>query len=189
MLFVGGWWDEEDILGPQLAYHTVEKADSAGRNRIVLGPWFHGDGREPAAIRSGRSGSAARRPHYFRTAIQRPWFAYYLHGKGDGRFPEAWAFATGENTWHTFDAWPPEECQPRNLYLRANGRLSFDPPPASLRAARYRRDASRPAPGTTMATSPTPRTPFPTCLARTTGAAGAPGCCRISASWTTAPTC
>jgi uncharacterized protein len=39
------------------------------------------------------------------------------------------------------------------------------------------------------ATSPTPRIPSPTCLDRTTGAAGAPGCCRISASWTTARTC
>jgi uncharacterized protein len=131
ILFVGGWWDQEDILGPQLAYHTVEKADSAGRNRIVLGPWVHRGWVERGGDSLGPIRLGSNTADHFREAIQRPWFAYYLHDKGDGRFPEAWAFATGENTWHTFDAWPPGNVRPRNLYLRANGRLSFDPPPAS----------------------------------------------------------
>ncbi|HUR94493.1 MAG TPA: CocE/NonD family hydrolase, partial [Gemmatimonadales bacterium] len=78
ILFVGGWWDQEDILGPQLAYRTVEQADTANLNRIVLGPWYHrgwaqagGDSLGP--IRLGRNTA-----DYFRERIQRPWFAHYL---------------------------------------------------------------------------------------------------------------
>lgn len=136
ILFVGGWWDQEDILGPQLAYHTVEKADSSHWNRIVLGPWFHGGWAEPGGDSLGPIRLGSKTADYFREKIQRPWFAYYLHGKGDGRFPEAWAFATGENQWHTFDAWPPSSAEPRNIYLREDGALSFDAPSTSTRPDR-----------------------------------------------------
>lgn len=40
-LFVGGFWDEEDMLGAQLAYRTLERSDARDMNRIVLGPWAH----------------------------------------------------------------------------------------------------------------------------------------------------
>jgi hypothetical protein len=128
MLFVGGWWDQEDILGPQLAYHTVERADKDSVNRIVLGPWFHGGWAQRGGDSLGPIRFGSNTADYFREQIQRPWFAYYLHGKGDGRFPEAWAFETGENRWHKFDAWPPRNAEPRNIYLRESGTLSFDPP-------------------------------------------------------------
>lgn len=131
MLFVGGWWDQEDILGPQLAYRTVEKADTKDWNRIVLGPWFHGEWAQPGGDSLGPIRLESNTADWFREHIQRPWFAYYLHGEGDGRFPEAWAFETGENRWHSFDAWPPRNARPRDIYLRENGRISFDPPPAS----------------------------------------------------------
>ena len=131
ILFVGGWWDQEDILGPQLAYHTVERADTNGWNRIVLGPWFHGGWALPGGDSLGPIRLGSNTADYFREHIQRPWFAYYLHGEGDGRFPEVWAFETGENRWHTFDAWPPRNAKPRNIYLRASGKLSFDPPPST----------------------------------------------------------
>ena len=131
ILFVGGWWDQEDILGPQLAYRTVERADAKDWNRIVLGPWFHNGWLQPGGDSLGPIRLGSNTADYFREKIQRPWFAYYLHGKGDGRFPEAWAFETGENRWRTFDAWPPRNVRPRDIYMRENGKLSFDPPPAS----------------------------------------------------------
>jgi putative CocE/NonD family hydrolase len=131
ILFVGGWWDQEDILGPQLAYHTVEKTDSADRNHIVLGPWFHGGWADAGGDSLGPIRLGSNTADWFREKIQRPWFAYYLHGTGDGRFPEAWAFETGGNEWRTFDAWPPKEAKAREIYLREGGTLSFGPPPAS----------------------------------------------------------
>ncbi len=131
ILFGGGWWDQEDILGPQLAYHAVEQTDTRGWNHIVLGPWFHGGWARPGGDSLGPIRLGSNTADYFRERIQRPWFAYWLHGTGDGKFPEAWAFETGENAWHTFDAWPPRDARPRALYLRDHGMISFDPPPAS----------------------------------------------------------
>jgi hypothetical protein len=128
ILFVGGWWDAEDMLGPQLAYHTVERADKNGWARIVLGPWFHGEWARPGGDSLGPIRLGSNTADYFREHIQRPWFAYYLHGQGDGRFPKAWAFETGGNRWRTFDNWPPQSAKPRNIYLRASGTLSFQPP-------------------------------------------------------------
>ena len=47
VLNVGGYWDQEDVLGPQEAYRTLEKADTKRWNHIER-PWFanwlHGDG-------------------------------------------------------------------------------------------------------------------------------------------------
>jgi putative CocE/NonD family hydrolase len=128
MLFVGGFWDEEDILGPQIGYRTVEQEDRAGLNRIVMGPWAHRGWSMPGGDSLGPLQFGNRTADHFREQIQRPWFAHYLHDKGDGRFPEAWAFESGSNQWRTFDAWPPKTAAKRNLYLRENGMLSFDPP-------------------------------------------------------------
>jgi putative CocE/NonD family hydrolase len=103
----------------------VEKRDSAGRNHIVLGPWYHGGWAEPGGDSLGPIRLSGNTADYFREQIQRPWFAYYLHGKGDGRFPEAWAFETGANQWRTFDSWPPKNARPMKLYLGENGTLAF----------------------------------------------------------------
>src|SRR5450432_638595 len=41
-LHVGGYFDQEDMNGPQLMYAHMEKKDTFNRNFIVLGPWNHG---------------------------------------------------------------------------------------------------------------------------------------------------
>ena len=131
-LVVGGWWDAEDILGPQLLYRTLERTDSARRNFLVMGPWSHGSWLHPGGDSLGPVSFEAKSADYFRASIQRPWFAYYLHGEGEGRFPEAQVFETGANEWRRFDAWPPTDATPRRLYLRENGGLVFDPPFAAV---------------------------------------------------------
>jgi hypothetical protein len=148
LLFVGGWWDQEDVLGPQVAYRTVEKSDSASWNHIVLGPWFHGMWNRPGGDSLGPVALGEPTADWFRENIQRPWFAYYLHGKGDGRFPEAWAFESGENQWRTFDAWPPKGVQPQRIYLREGGKLAFEPPGAAPKAPydAYVSDPAHPIP-------------------------------------------
>jgi putative CocE/NonD family hydrolase len=127
MLFVGGWWDAEDILGPQLLYRTLEKRDRGDRNRLVMGPWVHGEwaGSGPDSI--GPSPVGGNTGEYFRQHIQRPWLAHYLHGD-DERFPEAWVFETGANQWRTFDRWPPRNVTARKLYLGPDRLLSLSPP-------------------------------------------------------------
>ena len=142
-LFVGGFWDEEDLLGAPLAYHTLERADTKGQNRIVMGPWNHGQWNRPGGDTLGALRFGSRTADEYREKILRPWFAYYLHDTGDGRFPEAWVFESGSNAWRTFDAWPPRDAVTRQLYLRENGLLAFEPPPA--RAAAYDAWTSDPA--------------------------------------------
>jgi putative CocE/NonD family hydrolase len=130
VLNVGGFWDQEDVFGPQEAYRTLEKKDTKNWNHIVLGPWFHGGWSGPGDnIGPLKFGDGIGL--HFRETIQRPFFAFYLHGKGDGKFAEAYIFESGENKWHTFDAWPPREAKPRSIYLRENGMVSFDPPPTA----------------------------------------------------------
>ena len=128
MLFVGGFWDEEDILGPQLMYRTLEKSDRRGLNHIVLGPWFHNDWLRPGGDSLGAIKLGSNTAQYFREKIQRPFLAYYLHDKGDGHFADAWVFDAGERKWNTFDSWPAKNAKTRNIYLRDNHRLSFDAP-------------------------------------------------------------
>ena len=128
ILFVGGFWDEEDILGAQLAYRTVERADTKGWNHIVLGPWSHGSWQRPGGDSLGPLRLGSNTADWYREHVQRPWFAWWLHGKGDGRFPEAVVFESGANEWRTFDAWPPRNAVKRDLFLRADGRLAFGPP-------------------------------------------------------------
>jgi len=41
--------------------------------------------------------------------------------------PEVMAFRTGANVWETFDSWPPPG-EPRDIYLHAGRRASFDAP-------------------------------------------------------------
>ncbi|MEO8029836.1 MAG: CocE/NonD family hydrolase, partial [Gemmatimonadota bacterium] len=145
-LFVGGFWDQEDILGPQLGYRTVEKADTNHSNHIVLGPWFHGMWNGPGGDSLGPIRFNMMTADWYRANVLRPWFAYYLHGMGDGKFPEAWAFETNENQWHRFDHWPPKNAAPKSIYLRESGTISFEAPKAASAFDSYTSDPAHPIP-------------------------------------------
>jgi uncharacterized protein len=128
---VAGWWDQEDFYGPQKTYEILEKKDVAHKNNIVIGPWNHGGwGRGPGNA-LGNIKFDTSTGIDFRKDIQAKWFAYYLKGKGDGNFAEAITFQTGSNQWKTYDSWPPAAAVKKNLYLRSNGKLSFDKPDAN----------------------------------------------------------
>jgi putative CocE/NonD family hydrolase len=57
-------------------------------------------------------------------------------------------FETGSNRWRTFDAWPPTRATARSLYLRAGGKLAFDPPSSGEAGGSdgYVSDPARPVP-------------------------------------------
>jgi len=146
---VSGWWDQEDMVGPQSAYNTLEKNDRHNQNFIVMGPWNHGgwgggDGKSLGNIKFGDQATGV----YFRKEIQARWFAWYLKGKGDGKFAEAISFQTGSNKWMNYPAWPPKEAVEKNIYVHANGKLSFEKPGATEAKAfdSYVSDPSKPVP-------------------------------------------
>ncbi len=148
ILNVAGWWDQEDFYGPQETYKILAVRDSFHRDHLVIGPWNHGGWANGDGSRLGNIEFHSPTGNYFRREIQAAWFAYYLKGEGSGDFPMVRSFQTGTDRWMQYDRWPPADSRPRNLYLRADGTLSFDPPEANPSGAflSYVSDPSRPVP-------------------------------------------
>ena len=148
IMHVAGWWDQEDFYGPQKTYEILEKKDAHHKNNIVIGPWNHGGWAGGPGNKLGNIKFDTSTGIDFRKDIQAKWFAWYLKGKGDGNFAEAITFQTGSNQWKTYDTWPPSAAAKKNLYLQANGKLSFDKPVAgkSSSSDSYISDPAHPVP-------------------------------------------
>jgi putative CocE/NonD family hydrolase len=84
----------------------------------------------------------------YREKAELPFFNFYLKDKGTLELPEALVFETGSNRWVSYDRWPPRHTEERKIYLRADGRLSFEPPPESddRAADSYTSDPRKPVP-------------------------------------------
>jgi len=124
-LNVAGWWDQEDFYGPTATYERLEKVDSKNLNYFVAGPWNHGGWGHGAGHSLGDIPFGSDTSVYFRQNIEAPWFAYWLKDKGKLPLKEALTFQTGSDEWTQFDSWPPHQAQPRNIYMREDGALSF----------------------------------------------------------------
>jgi putative CocE/NonD family hydrolase len=127
-LNVAGWWDQEDFYGPMATYANLEKNDATHMNYLVVGPWNHGGWAHGPGNWLGQIPFASNTGEYFREKVEAPWFAYWLHDKGELPLKEALLFQTGSNTWTRFDAWPPRDAQSKSLYFGADGKLNFDAP-------------------------------------------------------------
>ncbi|HET9305312.1 MAG TPA: CocE/NonD family hydrolase [Candidatus Sulfotelmatobacter sp.] len=144
-LNVAGFWDQEDPWGPWQIFRHAEESDPQHTNFIVAGPWYHGEWQSPKGESIGLipfGGHETARE--FRENIEAPFFRYYLHGNGDKPAWQASTFQSGSNTWHTYPAWPPKEAKTTNLYLHADGTLSFTAPEQANDHA-YREYVSDPA--------------------------------------------
>lgn len=126
-LHVAGWWDQEDFYGPLTIYRTLEKHDASGQNFFVGGPWNHGGWNHATGRRLGNIDFGSDTAPHYRKEIKARFLAKYLKDR-EAKFPEAITFQTGANKWEPHDAWPPKEVQRERLYLRADGKLSFDAP-------------------------------------------------------------
>jgi uncharacterized protein len=147
-LNVAGWWDQEDFYGPMATYANLEKNDTAHMNYLVVGPWNHGGWAHGPGNWLGQIPFASNTGEYFREKVEAPWFAYWLHDKGELPLNEALLFQTGSNTWTRFDAWPPRDAQTKSLYFNADGKLSFDAPNTEAAEAfdSYVSDPANPVP-------------------------------------------
>ena len=148
ILTVGGWWDQEDFFGPIAIYAALEKNDGQNLNRIVVGPWNHGQWADGEADSLGKINFKTATGPYFREKIQAPFFAYYLKDKRPLSLSEATVFETGSNTWRSYDTWPPKTAQHKALYLQPGGKLSFETPTTNSDSAftGYVSDPSKPVP-------------------------------------------
>jgi putative CocE/NonD family hydrolase len=154
MLHVGGYFDQEDINGPQLMYDHMEKKDSFNRNYIVLGPWFHGQWSRPVADSLGKISFESNTAAYF-DDLQKKWFDYWLKDSNnnrdaDGKFDEATCFQTGSNQWKTYSSWPPKEATIMKLYAGLNNTCSFTKPTSATGSISYISDPAKPVPYRTL---------------------------------------
>ena len=128
VLNVAGWFDAEDFYGPMAIYYTIEKNVPKNRSTLVVGPWRHGGWAFETGESLGDIRFGSKTSEYYQKNIEFRFFEKHLRDAKSPEMAEAIVFETGANKWKSYDRWPPQGTVAKNLYLRANGGLSFDPP-------------------------------------------------------------
>jgi putative CocE/NonD family hydrolase len=123
-LSVGGYYDQEDMWGPQEEYASLEPHDTNHENFLVLGPWRHGSwylsSRHLGNIDYGESIGKE-----FRAGIEAKFFAHYLKDAPGFDLKNTASFELGTRTWKYYSEFPPKDSKPTNLYLEGNGQLGW----------------------------------------------------------------
>ena len=155
-LEVGGWFDQEDMWGPQAEYAALEPHDTKHEVFLVLGPWNHG-GWGGTTRHLGPVDFGAATGDQYRKTIEAPFFEFYLKGKPGFDLKDTASFRTGTNEWHCYESWPPHTekqtgpaagFKDAKLYLSPDKKLSFEVPNGSYEApaAAYTADPADPIP-------------------------------------------
>jgi putative CocE/NonD family hydrolase len=128
MLVVGGLFDAEDCFGAQNVYKAIAAQSKGTDNRLVMGPWYHGEWASGNGYFLGNVRFGTNTAEYYEKYIEFPFFQHYLQDKGSvDTLARANVFFSGENAWRQFPSWPPAAETPTPLYLGAGGSLSFTP--------------------------------------------------------------
>jgi uncharacterized protein len=128
-LTVGGYYDQEDMYGPQLEYATLEPHDGKHENFLVLGPWRHGSW-SSSTRRLGNLNYGAAIGKEYRAQIEAKFFAHFLKDESGFDLEDTASFQTGSNIWKRYAHFPPKESEPTSLHLQGDGKLSWSEPPA-----------------------------------------------------------
>jgi len=124
VLTVGGWFDAEDLYGPLNIYKTIEKRNPKAQNRLVMGPWSHGDwARERGIQKVNHIYFGDSLSTFYQKNIEGAFFKHYLKGSADMELPEAYLFDTGIKQWASYDSWPSPKIEPVTLTFGQNGKL------------------------------------------------------------------
>ena len=149
MLVVGGLFDAEDCYGPWQLYDAIEKQSPGTDNRVVFGPWSHGQWGGSNASALGNIKFGSNTAMWYQNTIEMPFFNYHLKGKGSiNDLPEATVFFSGENNWHKLQTWPPKEKSDKVIFLQPQGRLAWTKPTATSAFSEYISDPAKPVPYT-----------------------------------------
>lgn len=149
MLWVGGLFDAEDCWGAWNSYKATEKQSPQTNNKIVMGPWYHGQwSREGSFL--GNVQFESNTSDYYQKNIEVPFFQYHLKSKGSvAGIAEANIFFTGENQWRKLNQWPAAEVSNKKLFIDGNEKLNYTVT-ANVKPAFYEyiSDPSKPVPYT-----------------------------------------
>ena len=124
-LTVGGYYDQEDMYGPQEEYAKLEPHDINHENFFVLGPWRHGYW-SSSSQRLGNLNYGEPIGTEFRGQIEAKFFAHYLKDRPGFNLDDTASFQTGSNTWKYYSHFPPKESRPTALYLDGAGLLNWN---------------------------------------------------------------
>jgi uncharacterized protein len=123
-LTVGGYFDQEDMWGPQEEYASLEPHDSKHENFLVLGPWRHGSwvssSRHLGALQYGESIG-----NEYRAEIEATFFAKYLKDEPGFDLEDTASFQTGSNTWKRYAHFPPAEAKSAAFSLCGTGTIAI----------------------------------------------------------------
>jgi putative CocE/NonD family hydrolase len=128
-LTVGGYYDQEDLYGPQEEYATLEPYDTNHWNFLVLGPWRHGSW-VLTERHLGNLDYTEPIGKEYHAQIEDRFFAHYLRDE-PGADPSGFdledtaSFQSGSNQWKRYEHFPPEASQPTSLHLQGDGKLSW----------------------------------------------------------------
>lgn len=142
-LEVGGYWDQEDMWGPQEQFAALKPHDTKHEVFMVLGPWDHGQWVHTTR-HLGILDFGSATGDTFREQIEAPFFAYYLKDQPGFSLKDVASFQTGSDRWMRYSAWPPRDTVERNLYLDANHTLNFARPKNPRAFTEYVSDPSNP---------------------------------------------
>ena len=148
-LTVGGYYDQEDMYGPQIEYQSLEPHDANHQNFLVLGPWRHGYwGSSSRHLGSLDYGEPIGKE--FRAQIEAKFFAHYLkdapgEDKAGFDLENTASFQTGSNTWKRYAQFPPKEAQTTSLHLLGEGKLGWADPAQQAKTS-YVSDPANPVP-------------------------------------------
>jgi putative CocE/NonD family hydrolase len=148
VMTVGGWYDAENLYGALQVFKSIQTTTPNAYNILVMGPWVHGGWSSTDGSSLGDVRFDSKTAEFYRENIELPFFNHFLKDKSDQSLPKAYTFETGTNVWRRTDAWPPKPLTPKSLYLRAGGKLSFDPPKETSDSAfdEYTSDPKKPVP-------------------------------------------
>jgi putative CocE/NonD family hydrolase len=155
---VSGWYDVYPLTATS-NYSGLKRA-GRGPQRLILGPWKHGD-RSERVVGNVDFGEAARidswagdwreyRLRHFDSVVHGVPFAeppvrVFVMGGGSGRKTAAGHLDHG-GSWITLTDWPAPEAEPIAYHLHGDGRLDPTPPATGAPPLSYDFDPANPVP-------------------------------------------
>jgi len=124
-LTVGGYYDQEDMWGPQEEYAQLEPHDTNHENFLTLGPWRHGSWAS-SSRHLGNLNYGEPIGKEFRAQIEAKFFGHYLKDEPGFDLENSASFRTGSNTWEHYAHFPPVKSEPTSLYLQGDGTLGWN---------------------------------------------------------------